>query len=58
MTATKKTSMPYIKATKQLDITRRVTAEMDTAELFRLLNESKKSVHETKTLPSMQAVRP
>ncbi len=45
--------MPYIKAIKTYR-----TKEIDVSELLRLLEESRKSVHECKTVPSMPAVRP
>ncbi len=61
MTATERlnqTPMPYIKLAKNLDVTKRITREIDVKELQRLLEESRKGVHDSKTLPSMQAVRP
>ncbi len=45
--------MPYMKALKKLDITRRITAEIPTAELNRLLAETRP---EPPTIRAMPAV--
>ncbi len=52
--------MPYLKirAQKNVSFERRPTVEMSLEEIAKLVAESKKSLHECVTLPSMQAVRP
>lgn len=61
MTATQRlhqTPMPYFKAQKQLDLTIRPTREVSLLEIKHLVDECRKGVNESKTLPSMPAVRP